>query len=227
MQLFAFCAEAPSPCAAERPGHKPSRWVFHSRIRTLAVSVPAHRPPTNPKSSLPRVSLGSHSAKYLFHRSSTVFLRKARMLKIGLQIAGALYCRIDQAGAILAESFKEGAAVSAVFGTCPLIAWIEGPEPAIRPEIRPIPQRHQSEHARLNAPHPGFAVPFEEMQFLEPLEYPVWEIDLDAVWVEDLPVEIVRHSCTYRKLVDFGVPAHSRRIRSGIRGRSAALFCRK
>jgi hypothetical protein len=29
------------------------------------------------------------------------------------------------------------------------------------------------------------------------LEYPVWEIDLDAVWVEDLPVEIVGQSFAY------------------------------
>jgi hypothetical protein len=125
------------------------------------------------------------------------------MLKVGFQIAGTLYCGIDQAGAIPAESFKKSAAVSAVFGACPLIAWIKGPEPAIRPEIRPVPQSHQSEHARLNPPLTGFPVAFEQMQSLEPLEYPEWEIDLDAVRVDDLPVEIVRQSSAYRKLVDF------------------------
>jgi len=35
------------------------------------------------------------------------------------------------------------------------------------------------------------------MQFLKTLEYPEWEIDLDAVWVENLPVEIVRQSFAY------------------------------
>jgi hypothetical protein len=119
------------------------------------------------------------------------------MLKLGFNSMSALDCRIDKAGAIPAESFEEGAAVAAVFGTCPLIAWIEGPEPMIRPEVRPIPQRHQSEHALLNAPLPGFAIALEQMQVLEPLENPEGEIDLNAVWVEDLSVEIGRQSYAY------------------------------
>ena len=64
----------------------------------------------------------------------------------------------------------------------------------------------------LNPPFSGLAVAFKQMQFLKAFEYPVREIDLDAVWVEDLPVKIVRQSFAYRKLVDFGAPARSHRI---------------
>ncbi len=49
------------------------------------------------------------------------------------------------------------------------------------------------------------------MQFLEPLEYPEWEVDLDAVGVEDPAVEFVGQSFANRQLVDFGAPARSRR----------------
>jgi|WetSurMetagenome_2_1015567.scaffolds.fasta_scaffold335567_2 hypothetical protein len=109
----------------------------------------------------------------------------------------ALGRRINQTGAIPAESFEESAAVAAVLGTRSLIAWIEGPEPAIRPKIRSVPQSHQSKHARLNASLPGFAIAFEQMQSFEPLESPEWEIDLDAVWIEDFPVEIAIQSFAY------------------------------
>jgi hypothetical protein len=37
----------------------------------------------------------------------------------------------------------------------------------------------------------GFPVAFRKMQFLQPLECPEGEIDLDTVRVEDLSIEIV------------------------------------
>jgi hypothetical protein len=37
----------------------------------------------------------------------------------------------------------------------------------------------------------------EQVQFLERLECPEWEVDLDAVRVEDLTVEIARQSFAY------------------------------
>lgn len=43
----------------------------------------------------------------------------------------------------------------------------------------------------LNPAHPGRGVAIQEPELLEPLENPLWEIDLDAVRIEDLPVEIV------------------------------------
>ena len=44
------------------------------------------------------------------------------------------------------------------------------------------------------------------------LEYPVWEIDLDAVWVEDLPVEILRQSFAYKSWLILELAARSHRI---------------
>ena len=50
------------------------------------------------------------------------------------------------------------------------------------------------------------------MQILKPLEYPEWEIDLDAMRVENLAFEFVRQSFANQQLVDFGAPARSRRV---------------
>jgi hypothetical protein len=68
----------------------------------------------------------------------------------------------------------------------------------------------------MDAPHPGRAVALEQMQLLEPLENPEGEIDLDAGWIENLSVEIVRQSFANQQLVDFGAPARSRWIGGGI-----------
>ena len=68
---------------------------------------------------------------------------------------------------------------------------------AIGPEVRLIPERHQSEYPAVYPSLAALAVTLEQMQLLQPLEYPEWEIDLDAVWVEDLPVEIVRQGFAY------------------------------
>ncbi len=50
------------------------------------------------------------------------------------------------------------------------------------------------------------------MQSLEPFEDPEWEVDLDAVGIENLAVEFVGQSFANRQLVDFGAPARSRRM---------------
>ena len=64
-------------------------------------------------------------------------------------------------------------------------------------EIGTFPQIHQPEHPLMDPPQAGFPVAFEQVHFLKPLEYPEWEVDLDAVRIEDLPVEIVRQSFAY------------------------------
>jgi hypothetical protein len=43
----------------------------------------------------------------------------------------------------------------------------------------------------LNSTHPGCSIAIQKSELLKPLEYPVGEIDLDAVRIKDPPVEIV------------------------------------
>ena len=49
------------------------------------------------------------------------------------------------------------------------------------------------------------------MKFLEALENPEGEIDLDAGGVENLAIKFFGQSFAYQQLVDFGAPARSRR----------------
>jgi len=65
-----------------------------------------------------------------------------------------------------------------------------------------------------NYPQTGFAIAFEKMQFLQPLENPEWQVDINAVRIEDIPVEIVRQLRNTR-LVDFVDPARPRWIYGG------------
>ena len=58
------------------------------------------------------------------------------------------------------------------------------------PKIYIFPQWHQTEDPRTDAPHAVLAVSLEEVQLFEALERPEWEIDLDSVWIDYLPVEI-------------------------------------
>ena len=104
------------------------------------------------------------------------------MFKVGFEVVGAIDGGIDQAGTIAPERLEECARVAAVLGARLLIPGIKSAEPAIRPEVRAVPEIHQAENARLDAPHPGRGIALEQMQFLEPFENPEWEIDLDAVW---------------------------------------------
>jgi hypothetical protein len=101
--------------------------------------------------------------------------------------------------------------VAAVFGARSLIAGIKSAESAVGPEDGPVPEIRQAEDAGPNAPRPCCGVALQQLKFLEPLEYPEGEIDLDAMWVEDLAVEFVRQSSANQQLVDFGAPARSRR----------------
>ena len=82
-------------------------------------------------------------------------------------------------------------------------------EIAIMSEVRAFPEFHQSEYALADSPLSGFAVTFEQVQFLETFENPEGEIDLDAGGIENLSVEIVRQSFANQQLVDFGAPARS------------------
>ena len=116
------------------------------------------------------------------------------MVEVRFEVAGALDGGIDETGAVAAEGFEKRARIAAVLRAGSPVAGIESAKPAVRPEVRALPEIHQAEDAGLDAPHPRCGISLEEMQFLEPLEHPEWEIDLDAVWVEDLPVEIVRQS---------------------------------
>ncbi len=143
------------------------------------------------------------------------------MVEVGFQIVSAFDGGIYQAGAIPAQHLEKGACVSAVPGACALVEGIKGPESSVRPEIRAFPEIHQAENAGLDAPHTGCGVAFEQMQFLEPLEYPEGKIDLDAMGVENLAVKFVRQSFANQQLVDFGAPARSRQVGVGISDRSS------
>ncbi len=131
------------------------------------------------------------------------------MLELGFDVAHALDSRSCQPGAVPAKRFEEGARVAAILRACALITGIERAIFAVGPEIRPFPQGHQAEYSWAYSPHACFAVALEEMQFLEALERPEGEIDLDAVRIDHLPVEIARQSFAYDQLVDFGAPARS------------------
>ncbi len=67
-------------------------------------------------------------------------------------------------------------------------------EAAVRTKVGAVPEVHQPEHALLNALHPGRGVALKQPQFLQTLENPDGEIDLDAALNEDLAVELVRQS---------------------------------
>ena len=145
------------------------------------------------------------------------------MIEVRFEVAGALDGGIDEAGAVAAERLEEGAGVTAVLGARLLIPGIKGAIPTIRPEVRAVPQIHQAEDAGLDAQHPRAGIAIEQMQFLESFENQEGEIDLDAMGVEDLAVEFVRQSFANQQLVDFGVPAHSRRCGVGIKIGSIGL----
>ena len=134
------------------------------------------------------------------------------MIEIRFIFVGALDCRINEARTISPQRLEERARIAAVLRARFLITGIEGTESTIRPEVRALPKIHQAENAGLDTPHAGCGVALEQMQFLEPFENPEWEIDLDAMRIEDLAVEFVRQSFANQQLVDSGAPARSRRI---------------
>ncbi len=131
------------------------------------------------------------------------------MIKVGFKVVRALDCGIYEAGTVTPERLEKCARIAAVFGARPLVTGVECAESAVRPEVRAFPEIDQPEHALLDAPFSGFTIAFEQVQFLEPLEYPEGEIDLDAVRIEDPAVEFVGQSFANEKLVDFGAPARS------------------
>ena len=116
------------------------------------------------------------------------------MVEVGFQIVSAFDSGIHETRAVSAEGFEKGARIPAVLRAGSPVAGIESAKRAVGPEVRTIPEIHQAEDPFLNSSHPCRGIALEQLQFLEPLEHPEWEIDLDAVWVEDLPVEIVRQS---------------------------------
>jgi len=133
------------------------------------------------------------------------------MVEVGFQIVSAFDSGIHETRAVSAEGFEKGARIPAVLRAGSPVAGIESAKRAVGPEVRTFPEIHQAEDMGLDAPHPSCGISLEEMQFLEPFEYPEWEIDLDAMRIEDLAVEFVRQSFAYQQLVDFGAPARSRR----------------
>jgi hypothetical protein len=83
------------------------------------------------------------------------------MFKIRFVSVGAFYGRINETGAVLTESLEECARVTAVLGAGALIAGIESAVSLIMPEVWPIPEWHQSEHARLNTHHACWMIALE------------------------------------------------------------------
>ena len=116
------------------------------------------------------------------------------MVEVGFQIAGAFDGGIDEARAVPAEGFEKGARIPAVLRAGSPVAGIESAKRAVGPEVRTVPEIHQAEDTGPDAPHPRRGIALEQLQFLESFENPDWEIDLDAVGIEDLSVEIVRQS---------------------------------
>jgi hypothetical protein len=112
------------------------------------------------------------------------------MVEVGFQVVSAFDSRIHETRAVSAERLEEGACIAAVPGARPLVGRVKRPKSAVRPEIGAIPEIHQSENAMLNSVHPGRRIAIQKPELLKPLESPVREIDLDAVWIEDPPVEI-------------------------------------
>ena len=113
------------------------------------------------------------------------------MVEVGFQIVSAFDRGIHETRAVSAEGFEKGARIPAVLRAGSPVAGIESAKRAVGPEVRAFPEIHQAEDAFLDSPHPRRGIALEQVQFLETFEHPEWEIDLDAVWVEDLPVEIV------------------------------------
>ena len=134
------------------------------------------------------------------------------MAEIGFKYVSALDGRVNESRAVLAQCLEECTRIAAVLGACPLIARIKCSVAPIRPEVRPIPQCHQPEHACTNAHFPRRPVTLEQMQFLESGEYPVWEIDFGAERIKNLALKLVRQSFAYQQMVVFGAPARSRRL---------------
>ena len=116
------------------------------------------------------------------------------MIQIGFKSMSALECRIDETRAVRAQGFEESAGIPAVLGAGALVAGIERAVAPIRPEVRPIPQCHQPEHARPDAHFARGAVALQQVQFLEAFENPEGEIDIDAERIENLALKLVRQS---------------------------------
>ncbi len=127
------------------------------------ASVPRDRLLSNQMSRLLALFLGFDGAHYFINLSATEFVRQAGMIKIGFVCMNAFDSRIDEARAVLAQGFEERARVPAVLGTCTLVAGIECSIAPIRSEVGTLPQCHQSEHARPDAPFAGWPVAFEQM----------------------------------------------------------------
>ena len=88
--------------------------------------------------------------------------------------------KILETGAASARHLEERACVAAVCGAGALVAGIECPIAPIRPEVRPVPKGHHSEHAFPDPHFPCRAVPFQQMQFFKTFKNPEREIDIDA-----------------------------------------------
>ncbi len=116
------------------------------------------------------------------------------MSEIGFKLVSSLNGRIDEARAVLAQSLEESAAVPAVFGAGALVAGIECAIAPVRPEVGPIPKRHQPKHVRQNAHLAGWPVTFEQMQLLETFKNPEGEIDIDAERIKNLTFKLERQS---------------------------------
>ena len=136
-------------------------------------------------------SLRFHGPQHFIHFHAPVFVGEPRVVEVGFKVVGDVACRVHETAAVPPDGPQEGVRIPAVLGACLLVGRVKRPEVAVRPEIGAVPEIHQSENAMLNPAHPGRGVAIQEPELLEPLENPLWEIDLDAVRIEDLPVEIV------------------------------------
>jgi hypothetical protein len=108
---------APGVSVAARGGISPLSFIFVPLLFSVAVALGgigqrraawiAAGVLRGEGTHLRHLPLRPNLGNELVHLRALVFIGEARMFKIRLKSAGALACRIDQAGTIAAESFKE------------------------------------------------------------------------------------------------------------------------
>jgi hypothetical protein len=161
--------------------------------------------------------------QHLINLSTSVLVRKARVVELSPKSIRALDGWIDEPRAIPSQSFKESSRVSTVLGAGPLVARIECTVATIGPEVRPVPQVNEAEHLRPDTHLAAWPVTLEQMQLLETFENPEGEIDIDAERIKNLALKLERQSFAQQQMVVLGAPARSRQVGVGISSGSIGL----
>jgi hypothetical protein len=116
------------------------------------------------------------------------------MTEIGFKPASTLSRGIDKARTVPSQRLEECTRVAAVLGAGTLVSGVERAVPPVRPEVRPIPQCHQPEHAHPDAHFARRTIALQQVQFLETFENPEGEIDIDTERIKNLALKLERRS---------------------------------